>query len=128
MPRERIPMRKTNKFKLDTCMDFLEKKEKGLPQRQYCRENSLDPATLRTWLRKLDRIMAAVGPGVDGNTRGRPSALTLGGSGRISATDPIEDAASVRQRHAAGRPHGVVQRDRGRGQVPDARGAGRAEL
>ncbi|DBA02551.1 TPA: hypothetical protein N0F65_011023 [Lagenidium giganteum] len=69
MPPARIPLKFTNKFKLQM----------------------IKRSTLNTWQRKRETLASAVEPPAKRGTA-RANKLTLGGSGRVSKTDAIEDA------------------------------------
>ncbi|RLN11030.1 hypothetical protein BBJ28_00009198 [Nothophytophthora sp. Chile5] len=91
MPPTRIPARYTNTFKYNMVLEYEALATQGVTKSDFCREKNIPRQSLQTWERKRDRLSRAVNAPKRSNER-RASHLTLGGSGRISASACIEDA------------------------------------
>ncbi|KAG7385408.1 hypothetical protein PHYPSEUDO_001537 [Phytophthora pseudosyringae] len=87
MPRERIPLANTNRYRLAMVRKFIQANAQGTSRRAFCLADGIERPTLQTWQRKYDKLVAAV----EGEEY-RGHRLTLGGSGRIPETFAIEDA------------------------------------
>ncbi|KAL4114458.1 hypothetical protein PRIC2_014395 [Phytophthora ramorum] len=91
MPKEMIPLIYTNAFKLRMMLDYLEAAKVGMTRMAFYKLRGIKRPTLQTWERKLKKIVEVSSrQGTQGPSRA--SRLTVGGSGRISPSAPIQDA------------------------------------
>lgn len=86
MPRHRIPLKYTNRFKLEAVVKYHRAMAEGVSRSAFCRLLGVDRTTHQTWERKKEQL--EFGLSVEA---GLAACRTLGGSGRVSETSVIED-------------------------------------
>ncbi|RLN89568.1 hypothetical protein BBJ28_00027156, partial [Nothophytophthora sp. Chile5] len=91
MPPARIPARYTKTFKNNMVLEYEALTTQGVTKTDFCREKNIPRQSIQTWESKRERLFRAVNAPKRSNER-RASHMTLGGSGRISASPCIEDA------------------------------------
>lgn len=92
MPRQRIPLRFTLRFKVKAIDSARAAARLGVSQRRFCADANLKRGTLQQWIRLESLLRAAFTATDDGpKPARRGSNLTRGGSGRTSKSKPIED-------------------------------------
>lgn len=85
MPRARLPLANTIERKVKAVEDYLAV-EGVFTRTEFCRQRGLNRTTHQTWQRELERMRRSI------NDDGRGKKLTVGGSGRVPLTRPVEDA------------------------------------
>ena len=88
MPKQRIPLAHTIEFKIRMVEGFI---NAPLPVNRvaFCRGKSFSRTTLKYWEDHYEEMIAAVAE------RKRAKKRTVGGSGRVSPSAPVEDALCV---------------------------------
>uniref|UniRef100_K3WM72 Uncharacterized protein n=1 Tax=Globisporangium ultimum (strain ATCC 200006 / CBS 805.95 / DAOM BR144) TaxID=431595 RepID=K3WM72_GLOUD len=92
MPWNHSSLKFNNQYKVEDVGELNEAMQRDVLFREFCRSKVLKRSTLQRWVRIYPKLKAALCPDNEWRQKGsRARRLTVGGSGRVSKSRPIED-------------------------------------